>query len=155
MRKTIGLVMAAALALLAGCHDAEPGGGEPKVSLTVLSTGLIAKYSITPDELLKLQYYLDKELVISRQLGTGEREVGHGKIVIRNGVEVNEVVVEAVTQGVALRREPDGRGLDIGFDPSSQAAFAFGPGPSGEYELGVDAHNKVPYDGALYAPQTR
>lgn len=153
--KTIhGLIVLAALALVAGCRGPDPVP-EEKLNLSVLTTALIAKYRVTPDELLKLQYYLDKELVIQRQLGTGEREVAHGKIVVRNGLEVNEVAVEALTQGIALRHEPDGKGLDVGFDPSSPAAFAFGPGASGEYELGVDAQGRVPYDGVTYALRTR
>jgi hypothetical protein len=155
MRLLIALLCSSLL--VAGCSDPEPArpAQQQPPNLTVLSTGVIAKYSITPDELLKLQYYLDRELVITRQLAGGEREVAHGKVVIRNGLEVNEVGVAPLTQGVALRREPDGKGLDIGFDPTSQAALAFGPGPSGEYELGVDPKGKVPYDGSLYTPQTR
>lgn len=153
MRSAFCLVAAAALAAIAGCHSEEPAP-EPRLNLTVLSTGLIAKYHITNDELMKLQYYLDGRLVIQRRLNEGERQVAHGKIVVRNGVDVNEVVVEPLTPGVAIGRERDGKGLDVGFDPTSQAAFAFGPCASGDYELGCDAKGRIPYDGLSYSRET-
>src|SRR5262249_31312038 len=49
--------------------------------------------SLTPAEIKGLQFYLSKPITLTRELSSGERTVSHGKLVTKDGKQVEEVDV--------------------------------------------------------------
>jgi len=73
-------------------------------------------------DIKKIQFYVDRKLILRRLMGTEKGTVKSGIILFDNGQYINEVVIPAYTPGVC--EKVDGDNLMISFDvPGKDIAF--------------------------------
>ncbi|HEX2683006.1 MAG TPA: hypothetical protein VHL77_03700 [Ferruginibacter sp.] len=114
----------------------------------------------------KLQFYIDKDLELKRELAARDAKVTSGKVVIENGKYVNIVILKAGTQGVCTVARNNT--LEIAFENGDNKNIRFGvpekAGSTAVYSLFADewmnrysAYNpnvvqvgKIVYDGDVY-----
>jgi hypothetical protein len=106
------LVILALIVTAAGCSNLEP-----------FTEGLRQQYRIDDDAALKLQYYVDGDIVLEREVTTPSVEVKHGKIVSRAGKYINQIAVEHLTPGVAVVASASR--LEVSFDATSTSTLVF------------------------------
>ena len=75
------------------------------------------RYELGERELRSLQYYLSDRIVLERVASVGKGRVDRGRLIVRSGTTIQQVVVESGTRGAV---EPTAR---IG--PSEDGGFAF------------------------------
>ena len=114
----------------------------------------------------KLQFYIDKDLELKRELSARDAKVTSGKVVIENGKYVNIVILKAGTQGVCTVAHNNT--LEIAFENGDNKNIRFGvpekAGSTAVYSLFADewmnrysTYNpnvvqvgKIVYDGDVY-----
>ncbi|MEO6541137.1 MAG: hypothetical protein ABIN74_09115 [Ferruginibacter sp.] len=114
----------------------------------------------------KLQFYVDKDVELKRELASREAKVTSGKVVFENGKYVNIVILKAGTQGVCMVALNNT--LEISFENGDNKSLRFGvpekAGSSAVYSLFADewmnrysTYNpnvvqvgKIVYDGEVY-----
>jgi len=80
-------------------------------------------------DLQRVQFYTSKDIVLTRQIGTGESTITGGKIIIKNGQQYEKVVIPEGTPGVMVLMPREDR-LAISFEDKNNDAFLmFGPNP--------------------------
>lgn len=82
----------------------------------------IERYDLSAPDLRQIQYYLSREVVLRRDWIESNHDLVQGRLVVRDGVNVDEVVIHQNTPGV-LRRVSDGQFL-VSFEKGS-ASLAF------------------------------
>src|SRR6478672_11811677 len=92
------------LATLAAC-------GSSKSYFTVDTRNRLEEKSISVDQ---LQYYIDKDVELRRELASGETKVKSGKVIMENGKYINIVLLKSGTLGVCTAA--DKNSLDIDFE---------------------------------------
>ncbi len=75
-------------------------------------------------DLKEVQFYVDQELVLSRNLGVLKVEVRSGVVKLKNGKYINEVIIPAFTPGICESADNDK--LMVSFEKGNN--LAFGPG---------------------------
>ena len=112
------------------------------------------------DEKMKgIQFYLSEIVVLSREARQGDATVREGKIRIRNGRKVEEIIFEKGTQGVYLF-SPKANHLAISFERDDNRYLIFGPNPKvrGKYVLLAkdwkDGYGKIRYGENIYQTST-
>jgi len=81
------------------------------------------------EELKHVQFYTSNDIVLTRQIGTGETTIAGGKIIIKNGQRYEKVVIPGGTPGVLVLMPREDR-LAISFEDKDNDAFLmFGPNP--------------------------
>ncbi len=109
----------------------------------------------TEDELKQIQFYLSKDIVLQRQLSMGESVIEGGKIEVREGRRVEEVVIPEGTPGILMFMPKPNR-MAISFETGKDKFLMFGPHPKwdGRYMLlGSDWDRRagqVTYQGRKY-----
>jgi len=73
----------------------------------------------------QVQFYVDQELVLSRNMGVQKVEVKSGLVKLKNGQYINEVIIPAYTPGVCSGIDNDK--LMVSFEKGN-STLAFGPG---------------------------
>ncbi len=114
---------------------------------------LIEAKSVT---LSKIQFYVDKDIVLERDVKTGEAEVNSGKVTIENGKTVNKIVLKRNTPGVCSNARSNG--LDISFEAGDGKSVVFSEvanaKPGDPYQISAEKWIKdlgqVTYDGNKY-----
>lgn len=114
----------------------------------------------------KLQFYIDKDVELKRELSARDAKVTSGKVVFENGKYVNIVVLRAGTQGVCTMALNNT--LEISFENGDNKNLRFGvpekAGSNAVYSLFADqwtnSYNtynpnvvqvgKIVYDGEIY-----
>lgn len=114
----------------------------------------------------KLQFYIDKDVELKRELASREAKVSSGKVVFENGKYVNIVLLRAGTQGVCTMALNNT--LEIAFENGDNKNLRFGvpekAGSNAVYSLFADqwlnSYNtynpnvvqvgKIVYDGEVY-----
>jgi len=114
----------------------------------------------------KLQYYIDKDVELKRELVARDAKVSSGKVVIENGKYVNIITLKAGTLGVCTRSLNNA--LEISFENGENKNIRFTvperASPGAVYSLFADqwltSYNtynpdisqtgKIVYDGELY-----
>jgi hypothetical protein len=124
MRLSISLVFLAAV--LAGCAT------YPRGELIPFSPALVEHYQLASDEVLRLQYFLSRELVLESRSHAHQHGVVSGRLVSERDRQVERLIIPAGTPGVAIASQ-DGV-LQVSFGEGSQLTFQ----PTGE-------HAKSPY----------
>jgi hypothetical protein len=77
---------------------------------------------LTSEDLKNLQYYVSRRVVLRRELESGGKEItGAHQLVIVSGKQVEEVVIEELTPGVAVAVGPET--LAVSFSPGSFVTF--------------------------------
>jgi hypothetical protein len=130
-------------------------------SLTPFTQDLYDKHRWTDSELKKIQFYLSEDVLLSRQMTSGESHITEGKIRIENGRRIEEIRIPAGTPGVLLFKPKEKR-FAISFESHDDDLYLmFGPNPKlrNRYALLAkewDAdQGKVHYNGNLYDVDTR
>lgn len=106
------------------------------------------------NELKKIQFYLSDDIVLYRQLKAEDSRITDGKIRVKDGSEVEEIVFERGTPGILLF-SPEQNRFAISFE-SNDNFLMFGPNPKagGRYLLLAKDWNKrtgkVTYKGKTY-----
>lgn len=109
------LVCILSIAFLASCK-----------SLTPFSQGLYSELDLSEDELKEVQFYLSKDIVLYRTLSESESEITKGKIKMRKGQRVQEIVFKRGTPGVVMFVPRENR-FAVSFDAESNEFLMFGP----------------------------
>jgi hypothetical protein len=130
----------------------------PPQHLVALTQELRAKYSLSDEDVLNLQYYVSSAIVLQRELSSGGVGVtpGHTLRVV-NDKKVEEVIIEPKTPGVATRLHMDGNSIDASFEEGRVIVFCTTRPNGGHGDLfrlcGRDGENsvmKVDYGGLTY-----
>ena len=98
-------------------------------SLTPYTKSLHEESGWNNDELKRIQFYLSDDIVLYRQLNTGESVIDAGKIKIKDGKKIEEIVFKKGTPGAFLFSPKKNR-FAISFEEGNDAPFLiFGPHP--------------------------
>ena len=121
--------------------------------LTVLDTQVRDENGWSESELAKIQFYLSEDLILSRERATGSTTIAEGRVRVRDGRRVEELVFERGTPGVVLF-SPTPTQLAIGFDARADDKYLmFGANPRRGNDYTLLAKDwtrytgKVTYDG--------
>jgi len=114
----------------------------------------------------KLQFYIDKDVELRRELAARDAKVSSGKVVFENGKYVNIIILKAGTFGVCTRTLNNT--LEISFENGENKNIRFGvPDKSGTnavyslfadewtrsyntYNPEISQSGKIVYDGEVY-----
>ncbi len=105
--------------------------------LTVLDSLVRDQNNWSEQELGKIQFYLSEDLVLTRERKSGSTAIVEGRVRVKDGRNVEELVFERGTPGVVLFQTDEGN-LAIGFDARRDDRYLmFGPNPKrgNEYTL--------------------
>lgn len=105
--------------------------------LTPLDTDVRQENNWSEQELSKIQFYLSEDLILTRERKSGSTAIVEGRVRVKDGRNVEEIVFERGTPGVVLFSPKDGH-LAIGFDARRDDRYLiFGANPkrSNEYTL--------------------
>ncbi|MEO8768816.1 MAG: hypothetical protein ABI402_01985 [Ferruginibacter sp.] len=129
-----------------------------KYFFTVDTRNKVEQKSIPIDQ---LQYYINKDVELRRELSSGDTKVSSGKIIRENGKYINIILLKAGTPGVCTQTHPNS--LDIAFENGDGKNITFAvPGSTNAnavYTLSpeqwISNYNspqigKVTYDGQVY-----
>lgn len=84
----------------------------------------------TQDDIMRIQFYVSKDIVLSRTVQDGETAIQGGKISIKNGQRIEQVVIKAYTPGVLILM-PNTDRFAISFEESDNESYLmFGPNPN-------------------------
>lgn len=110
----------------------------------------------TESDLRQIQFYVSRDIVLTRAIGTGETRIEGGKVIVRDGRQLERVFLPAFTPGV-LVMIPNTQRLAISFEAGGPESFLmFGPnaGNSHRYSLLAQTwypdRGEVNYQGRLY-----
>jgi hypothetical protein len=85
-------------------------------------------------DLKRIQFYVSRDIVLTRRIDQSKSQISKGKIVVKDGSTYEEVIIRAQTPGLVLFT-PDGERLAVSFDTDG-AYLMFGPkSRTGEYVL--------------------
>lgn len=110
----------------------------------------------------KLQFYVDTNVELRRELASGEATVSSGKVKIENGKSIHIIKLRRLTPGICVASK-EGK-LDVSFETGEGKFLTFGvkaEGPNQIYQLVVDewvknpngwqsTQGKITYDGETY-----
>ena len=114
-----GMIALALMGMLTSCGP----------TLTPFTQELYDEAGWGEDELKQVQFYVSRDIVLYRAYSTGEARIANGKIRMRDGQQIEEVVIRSGTPG-ALLFIPKQNRFAISFESGSDAPFLmFGPNP--------------------------
>ena len=129
-----------------------------KYYFTVDTRNKVEQKSIPIDQ---LQYYINKDVELRRELSSGDTKVSSGKIIRENGKYLNIILLKAGTPGVCT--QINSNSLDIAFENGDGKNIKFavpgGTNANSIYTLSPDQWisnynspqiGKVTYDGQVY-----
>jgi hypothetical protein len=113
------------------------------------------KQKWSAEDIQQIQFYVSRDIVLSRGLSENETQITEGKIIIKDGRKIEQVVIKAGTPGVLVLMPKEDR-FAISFEEDNEAYLMFGPNPK-HYDrfvlLAQDwerEHGKVHYRGKEY-----
>ena len=144
-------------------------------ALILVSCSTIPKSYFTPEvrtrveskaiSLTQLQYYIDRDVELRRELATGETKVVSGKIKFENGKYLNIIRLKKFTEGVCTSVN-NGNTLQVSFETGDGKSLKFGvrpnAGPEKAYQIVSNElvkdnsyviAGKVEYEGQTYMIQ--
>lgn len=93
------------------------------------TNSLYEKQNWSQDDISKIQFYVSKDIVLTRSASKGQTAIAGGKILIKDGKLVEQVVIREGTPGVLVLLPKEDR-FAISFEESDDTAFLmFGPNP--------------------------
>lgn len=115
----LGIISFASIAILASCGP----------TLTPFTQQLYDEAGWSEADLKKVQFYVSRDIVLFREYATGEARIANGKIRMKDGRQIEEVVIRSGTPG-ALLFIPKQNRFAISFESGRDAPFLmFGPNP--------------------------
>ena len=145
MRLNSWLIVLVILILEVGCS---PG-------LKPFTVSMQDEYRWSEEDLKHIQFYLSDDIILRRDLVRGESAIEGGKISIREGRRVEEIIIESGTPGVLIFM-PKANRLAISFERDNDRFLIFGPRSEGNGKYVLMASDwdrwdgEVSYDGKLY-----
>jgi len=128
-------------------------------NLVPYSGYLQEKHNWGKPEIEQIQFYTSKDIVLYRDAKDKETQIVNGTVKIKNGKQVEEVVVRAGTPGVAVWQAEDNR-FGICFESNDERFLTFGANPEKQkkfYLLASEWNGKngiVTYNGEKYRTNT-
>ena len=126
------------------------------VSLSPFTEDLYENSGWSDDDLKQIQFYTSKEIIIYRKLKSTDTRISGGKIVSKDGRQVEEIIIKKRTPGVFEFRKDSTENFGVSFDVDGRY-LTFGPNPKmgGKYTLRAKAWKKggkgvVTYGGEEY-----
>ncbi len=84
---------------------------------------------LTYDQLKHVQFYIDRDIILYRMIGSNQSTVDQGRIATRGGRKVEEIVIRSGTPGTLVFMPKENR-LGISFDADNAGNYLmFGPNP--------------------------
>lgn len=130
----------------------------PKSYFTTETRNQVEQKAIPVD---KLQYYIDKDVELRRELSSGDATVKSGKVIIENGKYINIILLKKGTAGVCTNM--GNNRLDIAFESGDNKSLSFTTGrragANAVYSLDADKWltpykssevGQITYDGDIY-----
>ncbi len=97
--------------------------------LTYINNDMIKQNKWSEEDLKRIQFYLSDNIILTRKLSSGESTISGGKILIKDGQKIEQVVFKKGTPGILLFIPKENR-YAISFDNSSTDKYlVFGPNP--------------------------
>ncbi len=127
MMKNVKLLFAAfgMMTLMASC-----------ASLTPFTEELYEENGWSDDELQRIQFYLSKEIVLYRQKKEADSKISDGKIRMKDGRELEEIIIKKRTPGVFEFKKDDSELFVVSFDVDGRhLTFGSNPKMNGKYTL--------------------
>jgi hypothetical protein len=93
-------------------------------SKTYFTADIRGKVEASHQPLEKIQFYADRDIVLRRDMETGEAKVSSGKVKIENGHYVNIITLKKNTPGVCTVAR--GNAVDISFEQGINKYLTFG-----------------------------
>lgn len=95
---------------------------------TYFTESLYEKQGWTQEDIRRIQFYVSKDIILTRTLNAGETTIAEGKIRIKNGQRIEQVVIPTGTPGVLVLMPKENR-FAISFEQDDDAYLMFGPNP--------------------------
>lgn len=129
-------------------------------TLTPITKEMIIENHWSEQDLKQIQFYIARDLVLTRRLNSGEASISKGKIFIKDGQKIEQIVIKNGTPGILLFIPKEDR-FAICFDKESSDKFLmFGPNPKVKSRFVLlgkewDIHSgKISYNGQIYDTST-
>jgi len=112
-------------------RQSTPDSRSPSAGFVPFTSALVAKYELTNDDLLRLQYYISDKVVLRRVRESGTpRGIEDGELRGEMTV-INEIIeIDSNLPGIAVNVEDGEQSLpqqfDVSFEPGSHLPFIFG-----------------------------
>src|SRR5688500_11480006 len=122
---------------------------------TYFTQSLYEKQNWSQEDIQRIQFYVSRDIVLTRSVSDGETKITEGKIRIINGRKVQQIVINARTPGVLVLMPKEDR-FAISFETDDDAYLMFGPSPKYYERFALLAQDwerdngKVHYKGQLY-----
>ena len=69
---------------------------------TYFTKDLYEQEKWSQEDITRIQFYVSKDIVLSRSMSSGETSISEGKIKIKNGQRVEQVIIRSGTPGVLV-----------------------------------------------------
>lgn len=122
---------------------------------TYFTESLYEKQNWTQADVKRIQFYVSRDIVLTRSVSGDETKITEGKIRIINGRKVQQIVIRERTPGVLVLMPKEDR-FAISFEDDDDAYLMFGPNPKYYERFALLAkdwerdNGKVHYKGQLY-----
>jgi hypothetical protein len=105
---------------------------------------------LSESDLKKVQFYVSRDVVLYRELRQGESRIANGKIKLKNGKQIEEVIIRSGTPG-ALLFIPKANRFAISFESGENSPYLmFGPNPKMDNRYALLAKEWQKYDGKVH-----
>src|SRR6187431_489337 len=99
---------------------------------TYYTKDLHANTQWSEEDIMRIQFYLSDDIMLTRSMNNGETSIAAGTIKIKNGERVEQVVIKSGTPGVLVMMPTEDR-YAISFEEKDNDAYLmFGPNPKYE-----------------------
>ena len=99
---------------------------------TYFTKDLYEQESWSEEDIMRIQFYVSNDIVLTRAIGADETSIAEGKIKIKNGQRVEQVIIKSGTPGVLVLMPREDR-FAISFEEADNEAYLmFGPNPKYE-----------------------
>lgn len=102
-------------------------------------------------DLSKIQYYIDGDVTLTRELASDTTKVSNGEVVFENGKYYNAIYLKKNTPGVCTAIYPNR--LQISFDENNNRNLTFSPTSTSAYQIINNStlnRSSIIYDGLPY-----
>lgn len=106
----------------------------------------------------QIQFYVDRDVVLKRELTSGNMEVSSGKIKVEDGKFIHVIVLKKGTPGVCV--SSSAKAMNVSFELGDNKTLLFSVPTSGKsvaYQICADEwannYGKITYDGEIYTLQ--
>lgn len=94
--------------------------------LSPFTQALVQDFQFDDEALSQIQFYLSDDIVLHRELRQGESTIDQGRISIKNGRRMEEIIFREGTPGVFVF-SPGNQRLAISFERNANHYLIFGP----------------------------